>query len=167
MTKIVTVNEKKDEKNLRQKTVDFDFSKFSKKEINDLIQDMKKTMVASNGVGLSANQIGLQWRVFVAQVPVNKGESKFYALFNPSILKTSKEEVSYEEGCLSVPGKYGEVSRPYYVIVKAQDKNGRPVKIKAWALLARVFQHEIDHLNGGLFIDKAKNIQDVSRPENS
>jgi peptide deformylase len=160
---IVTNSEKKDDKFLRQKTVDFDFSKFSKKEINDLIQEMKKTMIAANGIGLSANQIGLKWKVFVAQVPATEGNSKFYALFNPSIIKTSEDEIFYEEGCLSVPGKYGEVKRPRYIIIKAQDKNGRPVKIKAWGILARVFQHEIDHLNGGLFIDKAKNILDVNK----
>jgi peptide deformylase len=129
---IVTNSEKKDDKFLRQKTVDFDFSKFSKKEINDLIQEMKKTMIAANGIGLSANQIGLKWKVFVAQVPAAEGNSKFYALFNPSIIKTSEDEIFYEEGCLSVPGKYGEVKRTRYNIIKAQDKNGRPVKIKAW-----------------------------------
>ncbi len=160
---IVTNSEKNNDKFLRQKTVDFDFSKFSKKEINELIQEMKKTMIAANGIGLSANQIGLKWKVFVAQVPASEGDSKFYALFNPSIIKTSEDGVLYEEGCLSVPGKYGEVKRPRYIIVKAQDKKGRPVKIKAWGLLARVFQHEIDHLNGGLFIDKAKSVVDVSK----
>lgn len=160
---IVTNSEKKNDKFLRQKTADFDFSKFSKKEINELIREMKKMMIAANGIGLSANQIGLKWKVFVAQVPASEGDSKFYALFNPSIIKASDDEVFYEEGCLSVPGKYGEVKRPRYIIVKAQDKNGRPVKIKAWGLLARVFQHEIDHLNGGLFIDKAKNVIDSSK----
>lgn len=158
---ILTVQNKKDEKFLRKKTSDFDFKKMNAKEINALIFEMKKVMRNANGIGLSANQIGLDYKIFVAEVPSQKGGSKFYAVFNPKIEKMSSEKVSMEEGCLSVPGLYGAVERPAQIIIRGFDKKGKPLKIKAWGLLARVFQHEIDHLNGFLFIDKASNLVKV------
>lgn len=159
---IVTTGNKKDEKFLRQKTVEFDFEKSSRKEIADLIAKMRAAMRAANGVGLSANQIGLTHKVFVAEVPGPQGGLKFYAIFNPKIEKVGAEKVPFEEGCLSVPLTYGTVERPERITLVGQDKGGKAVKIKAWGLLARVFQHEVDHLNGALFIDKAKNIQKVA-----
>ncbi|MBI4085909.1 MAG: peptide deformylase [Candidatus Liptonbacteria bacterium] len=180
MDKIVTVENKKDERFLRKKTAEFDFKKFSRREIQELIIGMRKAMRQARGIGLSANQIGLDMRVFVAQIPqtrisadtdADKGvsrasvnqhsyhrESAFYAVFNPEIMKYSRETVPMEEGCLSVPGVYGLVDRPEKVVLAGFDKNGKPLKIKAWGLLAKVFQHEMDHLNGKLFIDKAKEI---------
>jgi peptide deformylase len=113
-------------------------------------------MIAAEGIGLSANQIGLNTRVFVARV-----ENKFYAVFNPEIIQESKEKNKMDEGCLSIPGVYGLVERPAKVTLKGYDANGRPIKIKAWGLLARVFQHEVDHLNGNLFIDKAKQVERI------
>ena len=127
---------------------------FSKKNIRDLVQRMRGAMQEAEGVGLSANQIGLDMKVFVARV-----ENKFYALFNPEIVQFSSETLPMEEGCLSVPGVYGSVERPAKVMLKGYDMNGKPIKIKAWGLLARVFQHESDHLNGKLFIDKAKRVE--------
>lgn len=156
MAKIVTTNNKKDEKFLRQKTRDFDFSKFTRKEIQALVRQMRQDMIAAEGIGLSANQTGLDTKVFVARV-----ENKFYAVFNPEIIQKSAETNKMDEGCLSIPGVYGLVERPAKVTLKGFDANGRPVKIKAWGLLARVFQHEVDHLNGGLFIDKAKQVERV------
>lgn len=156
MSKIVTINNKKDEKLLRQKTREFDFSKFTKKEVRILVRQMRQDMIAAEGIGLSANQIGLDIKVFVARV-----ENKFYAIFNPEIIQKSAEINQMDEGCLSVPGVYGLVERPAKVTLKGFDPSGRPVKIKAWGLLARVFQHEMDHLNGGLFIDKAKQVERV------
>jgi peptide deformylase len=117
---------------------------------------MKRIMHEANGVGLSANQIGLEFKVFVAEVPDAQGGSKFYAVFNPEIERTSTEKIVIEEGCLSIPGSFGEVERAERVAIKGYDKNGKVLKIKAWGLLARVFQHEIDHLNGHLFIDRTK-----------
>ncbi len=108
------------------------------------------------GIGLSANQIGLDVKVFVAKI-----ENKFYAVFNPEIIQTSKEVITMDEGCLSVPGLFGSVERPAKVTIKGIDPVGKPIKIKAWGLLARVFQHEMDHLNGKLFIDKAKQVERV------
>lgn len=141
---------------LRQKTAPFNFSLFTKKEIRELVKMMRMTMKKAEGVGLSANQIGLNMRLFVAQI-----ERKFYAVFNPVIVKTLSAVDEMEEGCLSVPGAFGLVERPSKIWVEAQDVDGKKIKIKAWGFLARVFQHEIDHLDGALFIDKAKKLHHV------
>lgn len=153
--KIVTIAQKKDEKFLRKKTAPFDFKKFTRKEVNDLITRMRRSMHEANGIGLSANQIGLEFSVFVAEVPDAQGGTKFYAVFNPKLEKASKETIAFEEGCLSVPGQWGEVTRAETIVVSGENKMGKKVKVKAWGLLSRVFQHEIDHLNGKLFIDRA------------
>jgi peptide deformylase len=155
---IVTVALKKDEKFLRKKTVPFDFKKFDKKEIAELVLRMRRVMHAANGIGLSANQIGLPFAVFVAEIPDKDGGAKFYAVFNPKIEKVGKTTVTFEEGCLSIPGKWGDVTRAEELVVSGFNKMGKPVKVKAWGLLARIFQHEIDHLNGKLFIDRAKKV---------
>lgn len=166
--KIVTIEAKKDEKFLRHNTSEFDFEKFSKKERNDLVVRMRKAMKLARGIGLSANQIGLDMKVFVAQPP-NDDErgtlQKFYAVFNPEITKYYKEKKTIEEGCLSVPGIYGSVERPERLVLEGFDKNGKKIKIKAWGMLARVFQHEVDHLNGKLFIDTADQIYKIPSTE--
>lgn len=149
--KILTTRNKTEEKFLRKKTKPFDFKSYPKKEIGSLIRQMRQIMKKADGIGLAANQVGLDFKMFVAEV-----DGKFYAIFNPEIAKTSKESDMLEEGCLSVPGDFDEVIRPAKVTLTGQDKNGKKIKIKAWGLLARVFQHEVDHLNGGLFIDKIK-----------
>jgi len=153
MTKdgIWVINNKNEAKILRKKLADFDFNKFSKKEIQQLINKMRKAMKDANGVGLSANQIGLNLNVFVAQV-----NNKFYAIFNSKITAFSEERKEMEEGCLSVPEIFGTMSRYDKVILEGYDKGAKKIKIKAWGLLAQVFQHETDHLNGKLFIDGAK-----------
>lgn len=175
--KIVTIENKKDEKFLRKKTPVFDFAVHSvssaqKRELVELIKAMRQKMYEANGIGLSANQIGLNMRLFVAQIfdqPIKRGENnkiimppqekmKFYAIFNPEITKFSDKKLEMEEGCLSVPGFYGVVERPEKITLEGQDKNGRKIKIKAAGMLARVFQHETDHLNGILFIDKTRQL---------
>ena len=173
--KILTVNNKKEKKFLREKTAKFDFSGFSKVEIQELIKKMREIMEISNGIGLSANQLGLDLRLFVAHLPEIPRESalsprqsapgKFYAIFNPEITKFSKEKIVMEEGCLSVPGFYGLVERPEKITLVGYDKNAKKIKIKAWGLLARVFQHEIDHLNGILFIDRTKKVYKLPTKE--
>ena len=155
---ILFVTNKKEEKILRKKTALFDFKKFTAKEVRDLVTRMRKIMRAANGIGLSANQIGLDLRMFVAEIPDTDGGTKFYSIFNPVVEKIDGEKKLLEEGCLSVPGKYGNVERATRVTVSGFDKYGKPVRIKAWGLLAHVFQHEIDHLNGIVFIDKAKQV---------
>lgn len=167
--KILTIANKKEEKFLRQKTAEFDFGKFSKKQIKKLIVDMKKTMEKAPGIGLSANQVGLNLKLFIAQIPETRLEkdgeeistesTEFYAIFNPEIKKFSKEKTIMEEGCLSVPGLFGEVERPEKITLEGYDQNGKKIELEAEGLLAKVFQHETDHLNGILFIDKAKNLR--------
>lgn len=156
--KILTINNKTEEKFLRQKTAIFDFGKFSKKEIKELIEKMEKTMLKANGVGLSANQVGLNLRMFIYQEP----GKPLKAVFNPEIVKSSKKTTIIEEGCLSVPGIYGKVERPEKIVLLSQDKNGRKIKMEAFGLLARIFQHEVDHLNGILFIDRTKKIYKIN-----
>ena len=144
----------------------FDFSTHSQKEIDELLRHMRRIMREANGIGLSANQIGLPHRLFVAEVP-GRDEIKFYAVFNPELEKIEKEKVVLEEGCLSVPGVYGDVERPARLVLKGQDRRGKPLRIKAWGLLARVFQHEVDHLSGKLFLEKAKDVYRANRAEDA
>ncbi|MCL4405965.1 MAG: peptide deformylase [Patescibacteria group bacterium] len=147
--KIVTIQDKKEEaKILHGRVPDFDFKKADRKAISEVIKKMRKIMQDSKGVGLSANQIGLNWRMFVAQ-----NEGKFYTVFNPKITAASKETDECEEGCLSVPEMEKNIRRSYQVTLVGFDKNGKKLKIKAWGLLARIFQHETDHLNGRLIAD--------------
>jgi peptide deformylase len=154
--KILTTNNKVDEKFLRTKVANFDFSKFSKKEISEIIKTMRLAMLEEKGIGLAANQIGLNIQVFVARV-----NGKLYSFFNPEIIKSSEEILIEDEGCLSVPKTYGKVERNETVVLSAYAKNNKPVQVKAVGVLARVFQHEVDHLNGILFIDKAKEIRKI------
>ena len=159
---IFTIDDKAEEKFLRRKTSDFDFTKFTKKDITELVARMRRIMHKANGIGLSANQIGLNMNMFIAEIPDAAGANKFYSVFNPKIEKVGDEVNVYEEGCLSIPGKWGDVPRADRIAISGFDKNGKPVKYKAWGLLARVFQHEIDHLNGKLFIDRAKKVHIVT-----
>ncbi len=155
MEHILQITNKQEFVFLRRKTKRFDFAAHTPKEINELLQQMKHAMREARGVGLSANQIGVDAQVFIAEVPGTNRELKFYAVFNPIIDKVGEEIESSEEGCLSVPKKYGDVPRATHLVIRGFNKSGKPLKLKAWGLLARVFQHEIDHLNGKLFIDRA------------
>ncbi len=146
--RILRISNKKDNKFLRKKTAAFDFDSMKKSELRVLLGDMKQTMRDAEGVGLAANQVGIDAAFFVAEV-----ENKFYAIFNPEIVKSSKETDILEQGCLSVPEKRVEVTRPVEIVLKGFDKNGKRLKIRAWGFLAQVFQHEVDHLNGTLIID--------------
>lgn len=148
---ILTIKNKAEEKFLRHPAKLFDFFIYRKKEIRELIKIMRRVMKDHDGVGLSANQLGIDRRVFVAQV-----NNKFYIIFNPVIVEYSHEMVELEEGCLSIPGVFAGAKRPAKVTLTGRDQNGKKLKIKAWGLLARVFQHEVDHLNGRLFIDLTK-----------
>ena len=114
-----------------------------------LVEDMIATLRRENGLGLAANQVGALQKVFVYDDGTGVG-----IIINPKIVSASGEQVGVE-GCLSVPGLQGEVKRANVVEVRGHDLNGKPIKIKAEGLLARIFQHELDHLNGKLFIDRA------------
>jgi len=122
-------------------------------DVRSLIEQMREVMKQNNGVGLAAIQIGEPTRIIVCEI-----DDKFYTFINPEIIKSFMETSAMEEGCLSLPNMYGEVERPKKISLKAINFDGKKIKIKAFGLLARVIQHEIDHLNGILFIDKAKNI---------
>ena len=156
--KIYLEKNKTEEKTLRKKIATFDFDKYTKKEIRELIKKMRTTMRRADGVGLSANQVGLNEKMFVAEV-----DHKFYAIFNPKIIKKSDEKSEMEEGCLSVPDKFGTVIRADKVWLEGQNADGKKLKIKAWGFLARVFQHELDHLEGKLFIDRSKDIYSTKK----
>ena len=121
------------------------------KKLLTLIDDMLDTLYDANGVGLAAPQVGVLKRVVVIDVSVEG--NKPIVLINPVILETEGQQIG-EEGCLSVPGKIGTVMRPNYVKVKACDVNMKEFVIEGTELLARALCHEIDHLNGELYVDK-------------
>jgi len=125
--------------------------------IKDLIEDMLETMYEANGVGLAAPQVGVLKRVVVIDVT---GEDP-YILINPRILETDGEQTG-QEGCLSLPGRYGKVTRPNYVKAVALDVNMKPIIVEGTELLARAICHEVDHLDGHLFVEKVEgNLVDV------
>lgn len=118
--------------------------------IKKLAADMLETMYEARGIGLAATQVNIQQRVIVIDVSEEKNEPQYF--INPEILKKDGVEES-EEGCLSVPGFYEKVKRAENITVKAQDKDGQPFELQANDLLAVCIQHEIDHLDGKLFVD--------------
>lgn len=135
------------------------------KNLHALIEDMVETMRAAPGVGLAAPQIGLSDRLIVVEYyekeqdeENEEAQKKVWALINPEIVKASPEMVMGIEGCLSIPGLVGEVERHTEVQVKGLNRHGKPVRIKAKGWLARIFQHEIDHLNGILFTERATRV---------
>jgi peptide deformylase len=117
--------------------------------IKKLIDDMIETMIQAEGVGLAAPQIGISLRVAVLQMP----EEEPFAMVNPKVVKRAGERLMME-GCLSVPGYQGEVKRSISIIVKGLDRQGKEIRIKATGLMAQALEHEIDHLNGVLYIDR-------------
>jgi peptide deformylase len=123
--------------------------------IQKLIDDMIETMHAQNGVGLAAPQVGIPLRLAVIQVPDTYEEphaGELLVLINPELIKTLEDEET-DEGCLSLPGFVGSITRSRRVTAKAQDRHGKEYRLKAEGLLAQAIQHEIDHLNGKLFYD--------------
>lgn len=122
--------------------------------MRELVNTLKATMKKENGVGIAAPQVGIHERVIIAET--NDGPTAF---INPEIIETSFKMVDSEEGCLSVPGVWGVVQRHRSVKVKALNEQAEEVVLKANGLLAIIFQHEIDHLNGILFIDRAEKVQ--------
>ncbi len=118
--------------------------------LNLLVDAMYETMDEADGVGLAAPQVGIDMRLFV----VDDHDGVRREFINPEIVETSMENVALEEGCLSIPGVYHDVDRPAQVTIQAQDLKGKTFKIKASGLLARAVQHENDHINGIVFIDR-------------
>ena len=119
-------------------------------EIRTLIDEMFEAMIAHEGVGLAGPQVGKKLRLFITLA-----DDKIRRVFiNPQIISTSQELSDYEEGCLSIPGVYETIRRPMRVTVQALNERGKPFTLEADGLLARIIQHEMDHLNGILFIDR-------------
>lgn len=135
--------------------------------LQTLVNDMLETMHEANGLGLAAPQVNVLERVIVIELPEDEEDDqsgKVFAVVNPEIVRAEGMEEG-EEGCLSIPGWWGEVKRATLVTVKGQDVKGKPVRIKAEGMLARAFQHEIDHLDGILFIDRAEGPEKLHRSE--
>ncbi|MBE7083762.1 MAG: peptide deformylase [Clostridiales bacterium] len=139
---------------LRKKS--FEVTDFGEKTIQ-LLDDMKDTLIKAEGAGLAAPQVGVLRRVFIVMA-----EGQYYECINPIIVK-SKGSQTGEEGCLSVKGKYGTVTRPNMVEVKAFDRYGKPFTVKAEGFLARAFCHENDHLDGIIYVDKADCVKEERR----
>lgn len=143
---------------------------FNDPALQKLIDDMVETMREAPGVGLAAPQVAVSQRLAVIEYApgsedlpedAEPPEPKLYVILNPEITAKSEEMVDGAEGCLSIPGYAGNVLRHKAITVKAFNRKGRPIKIKAEGWLARIFQHEIDHLDGVLFIDKAAKVWKV------
>ena len=130
--------------------------------LETLIDDMLETMYDADGVGLAAPQVGVLKQLVV--IDVSEGADQPIVLINPEIIETSGEQTG-DEGCLSVPGKAGKVTRPNYVKVKALDRNMQPVELEGTELLARAMCHEIDHLLGVLYVEKVEGELHDNRPE--
>lgn len=152
---------------LRKKAVRVPESSFKSESFQSLVDNMIETMGEANGVGLAAPQIAESMRLIIVRLPDATEEDreeygdnagKTFVVANPKIIKSSRRMVAGVEGCLSMPGILGEVDRHDMVVVTGQDRDGNDFRIKAKDWLARVFQHEIDHLDGTLFIDLTDNV---------
>ena len=127
-------------------------------EIETLIDDMIETMYAAPGVGLAAPQVGLPFRIFVVDISIGRDPSALMVFINPEFVERDGVQLE-EEGCLSVPGFNATVVRPTRAVIKGLDRHGEPVQIEGVGLLARAFQHEMDHLDGTLFVDRLRGIK--------
>jgi peptide deformylase len=130
-------------------------------ETQTLIDDMIETLRAAPGVGLAAPQVGISERLIVVEYGDDEDEDaprKLYVVVNPEISKASEEMVMGTEACLSVPGLAGNVNRHESIVVKGLNRRGQPIRIKAAGWLARIFQHEIDHLDGIIYTDRAEEV---------
>ena len=134
-----------------QKVVLFD------EELKLLIKNMFDSMYHNKGIGLAAPQIGVSKSLMV--IDTRENDTSSYALINPVIEKEGNEQIAYQEGCLSFPGILVDITRHKKIKVKAQDENGEPIEFEADDLLARVIQHEFDHLKGVLFVDYLNIVQ--------
>lgn len=159
---------------LRKKAVDVNIDEISSEKIQNIISEMKKVMATQkDGVAIAAPQIGYSLRIFVVSDKILSEADKKYksigrdlVFINPTITKLSRNKHEVEEGCLSIRWKYGKVNRSIKASVKAHNELGEVVERGASGLLAQVFQHETDHLDGILFIDKAMDIQDIPPEDN-
>jgi peptide deformylase len=128
-------------------------------ELQDLIQGMADTMYAAPGVGLAAIQVGIDKSLLVYDIAPTEGNRDLHVLINPKIVEQEGQIISEGEGCLSVPDFRADVKRSESVLVEGVDREGKPLQIEAEGLLSIVLQHEIDHLNGTLFIDHISSLK--------
>jgi peptide deformylase len=126
-------------------------------EIRQIARQMLQTMYSSDGIGLAAPQVGIHKQLIVIDLEPDKPEHQPLVLINPVIKQVSKEVCAAQEGCLSIPGVYLDVTRPVTLEISYKDENGTPKTLKATDLLARCILHEMDHLNGVVFVDRVEN----------
>lgn len=141
---------------LRTAGRDLTLEEIKSEEIQILIDDMKETAIAANGVGLAAQQIGKPLNIFLAESPHG-----WMTFINPRITSRSEAKTIDQEGCLSIQGTVGDVERHKKITLDYLDSHGQPAQLKAENFFARIIQHEFDHINGVLFIDKADNIKHI------
>jgi peptide deformylase len=127
-------------------------------EIDRLVEDMIETMYAAPGIGLAATQIGVALRIFVVDVSIGRNPAELIVMINPEFVERDGMQLE-EEGCLSVPGFNATVVRPERAIVKGLDRTGQEQQREGKGLLARAFQHEMDHLDGMLFVDRLRGVK--------
>jgi peptide deformylase len=127
-------------------------------DIHQLVDDMIQTMYAAPGVGLAAPQVGVPLRIFVVDISVGRNPADLLTFVNPEFVEREGMQLE-EEGCLSIPGFNATVARPARAIVKGLDRNGQEQVVEGKDLLARCFQHEMDHLEGTLFVDRLRGLQ--------
>ena len=125
--------------------------------LRDLARKMLQTMYSEDGIGLAAPQVGVNKQLLVVDADPENESAQPLVMINPKIRSYSKELATGQEGCLSIPGVYLDVIRPAAIEVSYKDESGRPQKLKTDDLLARVIQHEMDHLNGVMFVDRVEN----------
>ena len=127
-------------------------------EIDRLVEDMIETMYAAPGIGLAATQIGVPFRIFVIDLSLGRNPAELIVMINPQFVEREGMQLE-EEGCLSVPGFNATVARPSRAILKGLNRDGEEYTVEATGLLARCFQHEMDHLDGTLFVDRLRGLQ--------
>lgn len=127
-------------------------------EIQQLIDDMIQTMYAAPGIGLAAPQVGMGLRIFVCDVSAGRSQAELKTFINPEFVERDGMQLE-EEGCLSIPGFNATVARPSRAVVKGLNRDGDEQVVEASGLLARCFQHEMDHLDGTLFVDRLRGLQ--------
>ncbi|WP_019507467.1 peptide deformylase [Pleurocapsa sp. PCC 7319] len=125
--------------------------------IRKIVREMLQTMYSADGIGLAAPQVGINKQLIVIDIALDQPDQPPLVLINPKIVKSSSTFCKGEEGCLSIPGVYLDVTRPEEIEVSYRNEQGKPSKLKATGLLSRAIQHEMDHLNGVMFVDRVDN----------
>ena len=167
MKKIISCDNLEEDKILRAKAKEVDFKKESTEYLSKTVKEMEESLGSQkDGIGLAAPQIGISLRIFIVSKKIKEvGVSSDFTYINPKIIKKSKKKESKEEGCLSARKYFGEVERHNNVTIEYFDINGKRKKRDSGGILAHIFQHEIDHLDGILFVDKASKCREYSEEE--